>query len=132
MLDAVRAEIQRARAIELATMMHWTPSLTELRTRDGAMADPEDAAAEDRAIAELFALADVYIWLQNDWRLPCSPMTIGQSERILETWNGRGLHFHWFHDPNNPDPDWPPNKAIDLVYQDAVLTSTILHSSARC
>lgn len=121
MLEAVRAEIQRARAIEQATIVHWTPALTELRTKDGAMPNPEDAAAEDRAIAELFGLADVYVWLQNDWRLPRSPMTVGQSERILETWNGRGLHFHWFHDPNNPDPDWPPNKAIDLVYQDAVL-----------
>ena len=48
-------------------------------------------------------------------------MTIGQSERILESWPGRSVHFHWFHDPGNPDPDHESNKALDLVYQDAVL-----------
>jgi hypothetical protein len=48
-------------------------------------------------------------------------MTIGQSEHILETWPGRSVHFHWFHDPANPDPDHASNKALDLVYQDAVL-----------
>ena len=35
----------------------------------------------------------------------------------LADWPGRGLHFHWFHDPNDPDPESPGNKAIDLVYQ---------------
>ena len=69
----------------------------------------------------LFANADVFLWLQNDWRSLRSTMTIGQSELILETWPGRSIHFHWFHDPGNPDPDHPSNKALDLVYQDAVL-----------
>jgi leucyl aminopeptidase (aminopeptidase T) len=121
MLDAVRQEIQRARGIELATMLHWTPELTKLRKSDGTKPDPADAHAEDKAIAGLFAQADVYLWLQNDWRSPRSTMTIGQSEHILETWPGRSVHFHWFHDPANPDPDHASNKALDLVYQDAVL-----------
>jgi hypothetical protein len=122
MLEAVRQEIQRARGIELATLMHWTPGLTALRKPDGSKPDPEDARAEDAAIAGLFAQADIFLWLQNDWRSPRSTMTIGQSERILRTWPGRSVHFHWFHDPANPDPDHPANKALDLVYQEAVLT----------
>ena len=69
----------------------------------------------------LFGAADIFIWLQNDWRLKRSPIAIGQSEAIIADWPGRGLHFHWFHDPNDPDPYSPANKAIDLVYQKAVL-----------
>jgi len=121
MLEAVRAEIQRAGAIEFATILHWTPALTALRKPDGTKPDPADARAEDEAMRGLFANADVFLWLQNDWRSPRSTMTIGQSELILETWPGRSIHFHWFHDPGNPDPDHPSNKALDLVYQDAVL-----------
>jgi leucyl aminopeptidase (aminopeptidase T) len=121
MLEAVRAEIQRAGAIELATILHWTPALTALRKPDGTKPDPADARAEDEAMRGLFANADVFLWLQNDWRSPRSTMTIGQSELILETWPGRSIHFHWFHDPGNPDPDHPSNKALDLAYQDAVL-----------
>jgi len=121
MLDSVRAEIQRSGAIELATLLHWTPTLTALRAADGCKPDAADARLEDAAMKELFAIADVFIWLQNDWRSARSTVPIGQSERILETWPGRALHFHWFHDPGNPDPDHPSNKALDLVYQDAVL-----------
>ena len=78
-------------------------------------------APRTRPCAGLFANADVFLWLQNDWRSSRSTMTIGQSERILESWPGRSVHFHWFHDPGNPDPDHPSNKALDLVYQNAVL-----------
>jgi len=121
MLEAVRAEIQRAGAIELATMLHWTPALTELRKPDGTRMDAKDAEAEDAAIHDLFALADVFLWLQNDWRSPRATHTVGQSERILERWSGRSVHFHWFHDPGNPDPDHPSNIALDNAYQNAVL-----------
>jgi leucyl aminopeptidase (aminopeptidase T) len=121
MLEAVRAEIQRAGGIELATILHWTPALTKLRNPDGTKPEAAEAAAEDAAMAGLFAQADIFLWLQNDWRSPRSTMTIGQSEHILESWPGRSVHFHWFHDPGNPDPDHPSNKALDLVYQDAVL-----------
>src|SRR5215475_1004104 len=121
MLEAVRVEIQRARAIELATILHWSPALTTLRRADGCKPDPDDAIAEDAAMRGLFAAADIFIWLQNDWRLERSPIAIGQTEAIIADWPGRGLHFHWFHDPNDPDPESPGNKAIDVVYQRAVL-----------
>ena len=121
MLESVRAEIQRAGAIELATILHWTPSLTALRTPDGCKPNPDDRAAEDEAIRRLFAVADVFIWLMNDWRSQRVTHAIGQTELMLETWPGRSVHFHWFHDPNVPDPDLAANKAIDRVYQAAIL-----------
>ena len=121
MLDAMRAELQEARAIELATILNWTPRLTRLRGADGCKADPEGARAEDEAMRDLFACADIYIWLQSDWRSKRSTYAIGQSEWVLAEWKGRGLHFHWFHDPQNPDPDAPVNKRLDLVYQKAIL-----------
>lgn len=121
MLDALRAEIQRAGAIELATLLNWTQALAALRAADSTRPDPADAAAEDRATAELFGLADVFVWLMNDWRAPRATHPVGQTERILERWPGRAVHFHWFHDPNEPDPASPVNRALDLVYQRAVL-----------
>lgn len=122
MLDAVRQEIQRAGAIELATLLHWTPTVAELRrAEDGLKPDAERDAAEERAMAELFRIADVFVWLPNDWRIARATHAVGQSERLLAGWRGRGLHFHWFHDPNDPDPDRPANRAIDKVYERAVL-----------
>jgi leucyl aminopeptidase (aminopeptidase T) len=131
MLDAVRAEIQRAGGIELAAILHWTPALTMLRNPDGSNLDPTDARAEDDAMRGLFAHADVFIWLQNDWRSRRATQTLGQSERVLENWSGRSAHFHWFHDPANPDPDHPSNKALDLVYQDAILNLDYQRLSRR-
>lgn len=121
MLEAVRAEIQRVGAIELATILHWTPLLSALRAPDGCKPDPDDRAAEDRAMGRLFSVADVFIWLMNDWRSRRATHAVGQSELVLETWPGRSVHFHWFHDPNDPDPDSRANMAIDRVYQSAIL-----------
>ena len=121
MLEAVRVEIQRVGAIELATILHWTPSLSALRAPDGCKPDPDDRAAEDEAMGRLFATADVFIWLMNDWRSRRATHAVGQTELALETWPGRSVHFHWFHDPNDPDSDSPANMAIDRVYQAAIL-----------
>jgi hypothetical protein len=93
------------RAIELATILNWTPALTALRDPDGCKPDPADARAEDGAMLDLFECADIYIWLQSDWRSKHSTYAIGQSEGVLAQWQGRGLHFHWFHDPQDPDPE---------------------------
>jgi hypothetical protein len=121
MLDAIRVEIQRADAIELATILHWTPDIAPQRGPGGCKADPESERREDDAMRAMFAVADVFIWLQNDWRPDHSTHAVGQSEKVLEDWPGRSVHFHWFHDPNDPDPDSAANKALNLVYQRAVL-----------
>ena len=67
-LDAVRQEIQRARAIELATILHWIPALARMRAPNGRYADAEDDAAETAAMRGLFEAADVFILLMNDRR----------------------------------------------------------------
>ena len=121
MLDEVRAELQRARAIELATIMHWTPKLAALRAPDGCKIDEQDARREDEAMYGLFGAADVFMWLQSDYRRPYRTHATGQSEWVLETWKGRSIHFHWFPDPANPDPEAEVNKGIDRIYQSAVL-----------
>lgn len=121
MLDAVRVEVQRVDAIELATILHWTPALAALRHPGGTKADRAAAAREDDAMRALFACADVFVWLQNDWRAAHATHSVGQSETVLADWPGRSVHFHWFHDPNDPDPDSAANRALDLVYQRAVL-----------
>ena len=33
----------------------------------------------------LFGAADIFIWLQNDWRLKRSPIAIGQTEAVIRT-----------------------------------------------
>src|SRR5258708_596456 len=121
MLEEVRAELQRARAIELATILHWTPALAALRAPDGCKIDEQDARREDEAMYALFGIADVFMWLQSDYRRPYRTHATGQSEWVLETWKGRSIHFHWFPDPADPDPESAVNRAIDHVYQSAVL-----------
>jgi hypothetical protein len=121
MVHALRCELQQARAIELATILNWTPRVTALRAADGCKPNSEDARAEYEAMRDLFACADVYIWLQSDWRSPRPTYAIGRSEWVLAQRDGRGLHFHWFHDPQNADPDTAVNKRLDLVYQKAIL-----------
>ena len=61
----------------------------ELRRRE----DPAIRAMEDRAVAGLFALADVYIWLPTSWAY-----NVWQTEEIIKTWPGRAVHFHWIMD----------------------------------
>ncbi len=121
MLDALRDALQQARAIELASILHWTPRLTGVRAPDGCKLDKDDGIAEDAAMRALFDCADIFIWLQNDMRWKRATHAIGQSEWVLAQWPGRSVHFHWFHDPANPDPDHPANMAIDRVYEDAIL-----------
>ena len=52
---------------------------------------------EDKAMASMFDLADIYIWLPSFWLI--NP---GQTEKILKTWPGRSIHFNWVIDPNDP------------------------------
>ena len=120
-LDALRIEIQKAQAIEFATLMHWTPGITALRQRNGCARDPLDEAAELRAMKELFNCADVFILLMNDRRSGRRTVVGGQIEAVIEQWNGRAVHLHWFHDPSIPDPAHPVNLALDRMNQAATI-----------
>src|SRR5436309_1873897 len=91
--EAVRVEVNRAGAVELATHMLHPPGLERVRRQLRRRDDPATRAAEDRTLAELFALADIYVWLPTSWAY-----NAGQTEKVLETWPGRAIHFHWIMD----------------------------------
>jgi leucyl aminopeptidase (aminopeptidase T) len=120
-LDAVRVQIQKARAIELATIVHWTPALAALRAPHGRYADAEDDAAETKAMRDLFNVADVFVLLMND-RRGKRTLATSQSDVVVDGWKkGRAVHLHWFHDPAHLDPAHPVNLALDRVNQAAVI-----------
>ena len=48
---------------------------------------------EDRSVAALFELADIYIWLPTSWAY-----NVWQTEEVIKTWPGRAVHFHWIMD----------------------------------
>jgi leucyl aminopeptidase (aminopeptidase T) len=91
--EAVRIEVNRAGAVELATVMLHPPGLEQVRRQLRRREDPALKALEDRAVAGLFDLADIYIWLPTTWAY-----NVGQTEEILERWRGRSIHFHWIMD----------------------------------
>jgi leucyl aminopeptidase (aminopeptidase T) len=120
-LDAIRCEIQRVRGIELASILHWTPSVAKLRNAQGRSPDPLIDQAETQAMRELFACADVFILLMNDRRGGRTVAT-SQSDQVVNDWpRGRAVHLHWFHDPAHPDPAHPVNLAHDRVNQAALV-----------
>jgi leucyl aminopeptidase (aminopeptidase T) len=91
--EAVRIEVTRAGAVELAVHMLHPPGLERVRRELRRREEPASRAMEDRAVAELFALADVYIWLPTTWGY-----NAGQTEEVLKSWPGRAVHFHWIMD----------------------------------
>ena len=98
LLEQVRIEIVKAGAVELFAGMLYPPGLQSVRVK---MRRSEDAALkemEDKALESLFDLADIYLWLPNHWNL--NP---GQTEKILKTWQGRSIHFHWIMEQRDPD-----------------------------
>ena len=88
--EQIRIEIVKAGAVEVATILMNSPALQNARTLLRRREDAEAKEMEDNAASELFELADIYIWLPNFW-----PQNVGQTEKILKTWGGRAVHFHW-------------------------------------
>ena len=95
--EQVRIELVRAGAVELSVSMVNSGALETVRNSYRRREDPELVDLEDRAMAAVFALADIYIWLPTLWSI--NP---GQTEKILKTWSGRSIHFHWVLKPNDP------------------------------
>lgn len=91
--EAVRVEVARAGAVELAVHELHPPGLERVRRQLRRREDPALRAMEDRAVAALFALADIYIWLPTSWAY-----NVWQTEEILKSWPGRSIHFHWIMD----------------------------------
>src|SRR5262249_10718439 len=88
--EAVRIEIVRAGAVELATALLHPPGLERVRRTLRRREDPAIRQLEDRAMRAVFDLADIYIWLPTSWAY-----NLGQTEEILASWRGRAIHFHW-------------------------------------
>jgi leucyl aminopeptidase (aminopeptidase T) len=95
-LDAIRAELLEAKAIELGTILFDGPDTIMRRSavRPRAM-DAEFKRQSDRAMRSLYEQADIFMWLpyrfgtgseRGDWR----PL-----EHLVEGTKARGLHFHW-------------------------------------
>ena len=95
--EQVRIELVEAGAVELAVSMVNSGGLEAVRRSHRRREDPALIDMEDRAMASVFDLADIYIWLPGFWQI--NP---GQTEKILKTWPGRSIHFHWVIDPNDP------------------------------
>ena len=95
--DQVRIELVRAGAVELAVQMVNSGGLEAVRRGHRRREDPVLVEMEDRAMASVFDLADMYIWLPTFWQ-----SNSGQTEKVLKAWPGRSIHFHWVIDPNDP------------------------------
>jgi leucyl aminopeptidase (aminopeptidase T) len=119
LLDAVRARILRMRAIEQATILGWTPRLAALRTPSGQAPEAATRQQERYAHRDLLHTADVFIWLPSEFFQPAS-YTAGESEWVLDSWRGRGLHFHWFPDAGHR-PDHPIHRQVQRIYERAIL-----------
>ncbi|MFQ5816735.1 MAG: prolyl oligopeptidase family serine peptidase [Terriglobia bacterium] len=102
--EALRQEIHRRGAIQVAHLTFARPELARLRESENLRQDKDYAVREDEIVRQLFEVSDVYVWL------PMRALT-GQlrTERFLENWKGRAIHFHWVFDPDN--------LAADLVAQ---------------
>ena len=111
LLEQVRIEIVRAGAVELFTAMLHSTGLEAVRRSMRRREDNEPKELEDRAMADLFDLADIYIWLPTRWE-----WNVGQTEKILETWQGRSIHFHWVIYPDDDELFGTLSK----MYQDAL------------
>ena len=121
-LDALRCEIQRAGALELASILHWTPTVSQLRLPNGRHPDRELDQAETAAMKQLFACADVFVLLMNDRRRPRRTVATSQSDEVVNEWRGgRAVHLHWFQDPRYPDPSHPVNLLHDRVNETALI-----------
>jgi leucyl aminopeptidase (aminopeptidase T) len=118
-LESVRDAVLRAGGIEQATMLAWTERLARLRPARGSSRSLEVYDSEREAHRELFAGADVFIWLPTGLHR-LGAVTPGESEWILGRWRGRGLHFHWFPDAGTP-PGHPVHLELERIYERAVL-----------
>lgn len=120
LLDAVRVEIQRCGAIELAVILPFSRPVAAIRSKgDPTRSDRRREEAERTARAALFQAADVWILLPHDESQP-GAVTKGETEWILQSWRGRGVHFHWSPDVGAP-PGSPVNEQLYRSYERAIL-----------
>lgn len=96
LLDAIRAELLEAKAVEIGTMLFDGREMFARRgTAQPRATDPEFRKQATAAARTLYEQADIFMWLpyrygtgseRGDWR---------ELEHLVEGTNARGLHFHW-------------------------------------
>lgn len=96
LLDAIRAELLEAKAIEIGTILFDGHDMAARRALVRPRAtDEEYKRRSTEAMRRLYEQADVFMWLpyrygvgseRGDWR----PL-----EHLVEGTKARGLHFHW-------------------------------------
>ncbi len=109
--EQVRIELVKAGAVELFAAMLHPPALEAVRQRLQRREDAALREMEDRAMAALFELADIYIWLPTSWA-----WNVWQTEDIIKTWPGRSIHFHWIMD----EPDADVFRKLSEMYEAAL------------
>jgi leucyl aminopeptidase (aminopeptidase T) len=114
LLEGVRLEVQRARAIDVAAMLTWSPQVASLR---GQLSNQRPDELEARR--QLFEAADVLILLPRDEFVNGSA-TAAETEMILESWSGRAVHFHWASDEGSPQTS-AIHRAMWPVYERGIL-----------
>ena len=96
LLDAIRAELLEAKAVEQGTILFDGRDVADRRGRVQPRAsDPEYRRRATEAMRRLYEQADVFLWLpyrysvgseRGDWRV---------LEHLVEGTGARGLHLHW-------------------------------------
>jgi leucyl aminopeptidase (aminopeptidase T) len=96
LLDAIRAELLQARAVELGTQlfdgreMFLRRSTVQPRASDAEFKKQSTAAAR-----KLYEQADIFLWLPYRYGTGSEPGDWRELEHLVEGTNARGLHFHW-------------------------------------
>lgn len=118
-LESVRLAVLRAGGVEQAAILNWSPRLAAERTRQGLNPSEELALGERSAHRDLLHTSDVMLWLPNEFSYP-GAYAAGESEWILDSWRGRGIHSHWFPDPGSERSD-PVNRELERIYERGIL-----------
>jgi leucyl aminopeptidase (aminopeptidase T) len=96
LLDAIRAELLEARAIELGTLLFdGRDTLARRRTVQPRATDPEFKKQSTAAARALYEQADIFLWLPYRYGTGSERGDRRELERLVEGTKARGLHFHW-------------------------------------
>lgn len=96
LLDAIRAELLEARAVELGTILFDGQRAFERRAAVRPRAsDPDYRRLADAAMRRMYQEADIFLWLPYRYGPGSEPGDWRVLEHLVEGTRSRGLHFHW-------------------------------------
>ena len=96
LLDAIRAELLEAKAIELGTLLFdGRDMLARRRAVQPRATDPEFRKQSTAAARALYEQADIFLWLPYRYGTGSERGDRRELEHLVEGTKARGLHFHW-------------------------------------